>query len=275
MVASPAYPGDRTLFEVSPTEGIRRTADGGATWTFSGPPAGVLALAVSPTFDADRTVLAATSLGLRRSTDAGATWSAVTAADEAVSGVSTLAARPGEPWRAMAWLASGQLLRSDDGGVTWVERPTPFGEAEVLAFAIAPDQTLLAAVRQAAQVVVWRSTDRGERWRRWLVEPSPDSPALAVATEDLAFVGLGPHLLRPAPNAWETRNGERRPVWRRTTVGEDVRITAVVASATYRADRTVYVASSAGVFVSHDGGERVEPWGLDELPGGGTEPGRR
>jgi photosystem II stability/assembly factor-like uncharacterized protein len=266
LVASPAYRVDGTLFAVSPTEGIQRTRDGGASWTSSGPPASVLALAVSPVFDADRTVLAATNAGLWRSIDAGDTWSAVTANDEAVSGVSTIAARSGERWRAMAWLASGQLLLSEDGGAIWVPRPAPFGEAEVLAFAAAPDQTLLAAVRQASNVVVWRSTDRAQHWRRWLVERSPDSPAPAVATEDVAFVGLGPHLLRPAPNAWETRAGERRPVWRRTTVGEDVRITAVLASPTYRADRTVYVASSAGVFVSRDGGEHVEAWGLDEVP---------
>jgi photosystem II stability/assembly factor-like uncharacterized protein len=266
VVASPTWATDRFLFAVRPTEGIQRSTDGGTTWTASAPPASVLGLAVSPSFDADRTLLAASTAGVLRSADAGLTWSVVAADDTAVSGVSALPTRAVKPWGAVAVLASGQILRSEDRGNSWIARSTPFGGSEVLAFAVSPDQTMLVAVRQAPSVVLWLSTDHGNSWRRWLVEASTDGPALAVAAEDAVFVGLGAHLLRVAPNAWETRGGERRPVWRRTSLDDDVRITAVVASPGYRRDRTIYLASNAGIFVSRDGGEHVEPWGLDDQP---------
>ncbi|MBV9354447.1 MAG: hypothetical protein JO023_02855, partial [Chloroflexi bacterium] len=266
VVAAPTAGAHPTLYAVSPTEGIHRSPDGGATWEPASPPAGVLALAVSPTFDADGILLAATTNGLWRSADAGLSWSAATGDDAAVSGVRTVPGNAERPWGAVAVLASGQVLLSADRGSSWVTRSTPFAGAEVLALTVSPDRTLLVAVRQPPSVVVWRSIDNGSNWRRWLVEPSSDSPALAIAADGAVFVGLGAHLLRVAPSAWETRGGERRPVWRRTPLGDDVRITAVLASPGPRRERDLYLASSAGIFVSRHGGEHMEPWGLDDQP---------
>jgi hypothetical protein len=55
LEVSVAYAADRTLF-VSGWEGIRRSTDGGATWSATSAFAPAYGLAISPSYAADRTV---------------------------------------------------------------------------------------------------------------------------------------------------------------------------------------------------------------------------
>jgi hypothetical protein len=65
------------------------------------------------------------------------------------------------------------------------------------------------------------------------------------------------------------RRGERRPLWQRVALGRsglpaasaaNTAITAVTATPTFAVDRTLYVATNSGVFVSRDRGDTYHPW---------------
>jgi hypothetical protein len=76
--------------------------------------------------------------------------------------------------------------------------------------------------------------------------------------DELVFAGVGGRILKPVRQTQEVRSGERRPLWRATHVGGS--ITSLAVSPDYAEDRTVLVATTAGVFVSHDGAEHFESW---------------
>jgi hypothetical protein len=195
----------------------------------------------------------------------------------------------GPPTTVWAASAGGSLLVSGDGARTWRTQASAFDGAEIILLAVSPDYArdrtmFVATTRQpgpgaSAEVVLWRSIDAGVRWERWLVEnnlsagPGVGQPFLAVAVspnyrnDELAFAGLGPRVLTPLRHAREVRAGRRRPVWRGADLGGGaVAVTAVAASPAFNDDRTVFVATNAGVFVSRDAGETYQPWSESLVP---------
>jgi hypothetical protein len=174
----------------------------------------------------------------------------------------------------LAALADGMLLASEDEGAAWHRLDTPFGDAEVVALALSPTFATdgVAFVATAGPVhqdglrdlVVWGSTNRGARWERWLEErgaPPIQLVALPAGSPVEVVVGLGGRLLRPLRGAREVRRGVRRPLWAPTELpGRPHAITGLVASPSYQSDRTLVAATSVGVYVSRDGGERFTPW---------------
>jgi hypothetical protein len=77
----------------------------------------------------------------------------------------------------------------------------------------------------------------------------------------MIFAGVGGRVLRPARHAREVRAGERRPIWRGTDLDKATAlVTALAVSPTYASDRTLFAATSAGVFVSRDGGDSFGLW---------------
>jgi hypothetical protein len=248
-----------TLCAADLQSGVIVSHDGGVKWhEIEDEP--THALAASPA----GTLFAATVSRLRRGVDDGASW-------EALAG--TPAAAP----RALAYAdslivawADGALTRSDDDGRTWRAMPTPFGDDEVLALAVAQRGVIVVATRRAGEIVVWRSTDG---WQRWLVQSGgADVVPLAVPPthriDGVVFVGLNGGVLRPARGAQEVRRGERRPMWRATALGDgSARVTALAVSPDYATDHTLVAATSGGVFVSRDAGEHFGAWseGLSPL----------
>ena len=234
-------------------------------------------LVLSPDFARDRTLfVAGLEDGLRVSTDRGLTWhdAAASLSGLPVHGVAVSAESASDP---TVYLATSDGIRvSHDGGSTWHPVMAPLDGGEAIVLAVSPtyanDRTIFVATTASTETVVWRSTDGGQAWHRWLVQSAsgvtrvPLAVASSYAVDGVMFVGLGRRIFRPVRHAQEVRSGERRPIWQPAEVGTDVSgVTALAVSPAYGTDRTVFAATNAGVFVSRNGGERFEAWnkGLD------------
>jgi photosystem II stability/assembly factor-like uncharacterized protein len=135
----------------------------------------------------------------------------------------------------------------------------------------ARDRTIFAGTSKPApdgtssDLVLWRSTDGGQRWRRWLVTRGPNVLPLAISPgfpiDETVFVGVGGRVMKPLRDAQEIRAGERRPIWRGVELTrQSVSVTALAASPNYRDDATVFAATGAGVYVSRDAGASFTRW---------------
>jgi hypothetical protein len=256
--------------------GVFRSEDGGVTWTatnsgLTGTP--FVGLLLSPDFERDRTVYAyglQTALGI--SEDGGETW---TMRDEDLEAEIDVEALP-----------DGTFVLASVPEAAWDKLPPPFPGAEIIAVALSPeskerrDRTayLATAGRPGTSdpaLTLWRTTDRGQRWDRWLELPdTPGGGAAKIvalpanAWGDTVVVGLGDRAHRPRQNAWENRGGARRLVWDATdvpgqhTAGRLPAITHFVVSPAYAQDRTLFAATSAGVYVSRDGGASFAAWNV-------------
>jgi len=282
LVMSPAFAADHTLFTAGPQEGVRVSRDAGRTWVAANAglddPA-VLGLTVSPAYAKDQTVYAATAGGVHVSRDGAATWAPCRGASAPARAI---VAGPGSS--VVAALAGGILLASDDGARTWRTLASAFDGGEIILLALSPgyaqDRTLFVATTSpSAEVVLWRSVDRGARWDQWLVEPAAQAGfaggqrfmAFGVspdyANDALVFAGLGARVLKPLRHAREVRAGRRRPVWRGADLGDGaVAVTAVAPSPSFADDSTLFVATNAGVFVARDGGDTYAPWSEALVP---------
>jgi hypothetical protein len=259
---------DRTLVVAGPTAGVRVSHDRGETWHEHSTGLGestILGLAAGARGD----VLAATDAGVFVCESAATeqVWRPRSTGD-AVGARAVACAGD----RALAVLEDGRLLVSDDGRGSWHALTTPFSAGTVVALAASDNSdTLFVATSSSGETVLWRSVDRGATWQRWLVEPGQRAVvSIAVSpnyhVDELVLVGLDRSVLVPSRRAEEVRNGERRPMWLRTTVGPGLpRITSI---ATLRDPHRVFVSSSAGVFASWDQGRSFAAWneGLDERP---------
>jgi photosystem II stability/assembly factor-like uncharacterized protein len=279
LAPSPDLARDGVLFAASSDGVVLVSRDGGASWsewdvTLDVP--AVAGLAVSPRFAEDRTAWVATGDGPYRTRDAGASWSL--APSGAVPGAGpvlrslAVATSEGGAVCLFAVGAAGDLLRSDDGGETWQELGPVAAGVEAVGIYASPDyardRTLLAVAggsagpRGEGGMVLWRSTDGGRRWGRWLEAPGAGMLALATASGGAGpIVGAGRQVLAPMPGARERRGGAARPLWLSADLGPDV--AAVVALATPDgpdAGRVVFAATNAGVYVSRDGGRSFAPW---------------
>ncbi|MDP8924235.1 MAG: hypothetical protein M3O34_15335 [Chloroflexota bacterium] len=176
--------------------------------------------------------------------------------------------------------AAGEVLRSNDGGESWRSLGSITGGGELVSLVASPsfktDRALLAVATGAVGpsgeggLILWRSTDGGAHWERWLDAPGVGLLSLAVPTahwrDGALFVGAGRSVLVPIPNTRERRGGVSRPLWHATDLGPEV--AAIVALATPsggEAGRTLFAATNVGIFVSRDGGRSFAPWsdGLD------------
>ncbi len=281
LVLSPDFPRDQTLFVCGPDDGVSVSTDAGQTWRACSTgleDVTVLSLAVSPTYAADRTVYAASPAGLYISRDAGATWQQASGSSVPVRAIATT-----NPCIVVVGLADGTLLASDDRAASWRTLGGALQGKDVISLALSPDfwrdRTIFAATAFVANaegsrdLVLWRSTDGGESWHRWLIEQTGPVDLLPLdlppghSVDGLIFAGLGSQVLTPRRHVTEVRSHERRPVWRRVSLdGEPLAVTGLAASPSYRDDRTLYVSTSAGVFTSADGGETFVAWSEGLVP---------
>jgi hypothetical protein len=259
--------------------GAARSEDGGETWAASN--SGLTAdpfvgLLLSPDFERDQTLYA---YGLQASrgvsNDGGRTWTMRDDLDEA---------------GAVATLPDGTLVHATEPAAAWRALPLPFAQAQIVAVGFAPDadqqrhgDVYLATVGPVSSadraLTLWRTSDRGRRWDRWLELPDlPAGGAVRIAAlpanpwGDTVVVGYGGRVLRPRQNAWQVSGGARRPVWDACELpGQDgagrlPAIAGLTASPDYARDRAVFAATSAGVYLSRDGGASFAAWHDDLEP---------
>lgn len=278
LVASPTFRDDRTLLVAGLEAGVRLSHDGGHTWGDAGLAGAVVyGAAIAPDAGGGRLLLAATDAGIVRSRDDGAHWEEPAAGGESPAGIVAVGVTA-DGGRATHYAATldGRLIASPDAGETWRALDTPFDAATVFALSCATDRMLFAGTvpRDAGVVTVWRSTDGGGSWARWLEERggAETLPLAASGADEALFVGIGGRVLQPRRNAWQTRGGARYPLWRgaalATEGGDPVAITALAISPNYRADGAVFAATSAGVYRSRTRGRTFDRWseGLTPAP---------
>ncbi len=166
---SPNYQADHTLlagltFGGRGGGGLYRSTDGGDTWqptTRGLTDLEVSQIVFSPTFAQDQIIFLTTDYrGLFRSTDGGDTWLPLAdtyATDPSNVRVSSLAMSPAFASDRLVLITTNHLLRSSDGGNTWVDTGLPPGQV-VFSPNFAEDKLILSDGR-------WRSTDGGQTWQ--------------------------------------------------------------------------------------------------------------
>ncbi|MBV9324572.1 MAG: hypothetical protein JO352_12380 [Chloroflexi bacterium] len=287
VALSPTFEADRTLFAAGPDDGVLVSRDAGRSWSASlvGPDdPQVFGVAASPSYARDRTVFAATAAGILRSRDGGAGWHTVATQAEAAAGARAVIAAPpaadGAP-TLLAAVENGRLVASTDLGDSWRSFGDIFAGEQVISLAFSPDYaddhvlcvgTTGSRPGEPGEVTLWRSADSGLSWRRWLVERGGALLPVAIpgghALSELVFVGLGGQVLKPVRHTRETRRGEQRPMWRGVQVGKPATvITALAATSDASRRMVVFAATSAGVYVSRDGGDTFTAWGGARGPG--------
>jgi len=177
LIPSPGFASDRMMFAATLQGGVLRSTDGGALWGFSNlglsdPEA--VALALSPRFVFDHSLVVAVNTGAFVSRNLGRTWSPlpIEAVAMPVSGFA---------WSQTALLAGSEtrgIYHSTDDGRSFVKRAT-FRSGAVSAMAVSPDGRRVVAA--TPQVLAW-SDDGGVMWRR----PEGRGPrgVLCVAVSD-------------------------------------------------------------------------------------------
>jgi hypothetical protein len=165
--------------------------------------------------------------------------------------------------RVVAAWPGGTVLASSDDGATWLPLGPSLAPAGVVGLAAAADGAVFAAAVAGAEVTVWRLDARGQQWQRWLVDRSATVVPLAALDPRTVFIGLDSRVLHAVRDAAEVRGGERRPMWRATTLGDgSAGVTALIVSPT----GNLFAGSSDGVFVSDDGGAHFRRCGEGPAP---------
>lgn len=217
----------------------------------------VAAVAISPAFDQDGVVLAATAAGLYRSTDGGRQWMDCQngLSDPRITTVVFAPVVDVTPPVAFAATADSRLFQTADGGATWQEITAWAGLGLIHAIALSPhfavDQTLFVATAEG----VFRTQDGGHTWESSTfglldLEILCLACAPTFAESELLWAGsaLG--------GLYRSRNAARS--WRDAGQGlPDMAIQCVVVSPDFAQDQTLYVGTeNNGIYYSADGGAR-------------------
>jgi photosystem II stability/assembly factor-like uncharacterized protein len=160
LTASPTFADDRMLFATSLDDGVLVSRDAGHSWTRAWPDdadPSVAALALSPAYSTDRTILASAGDEMLRSVDGGQTWGALPAE---VAPLRVLAPLPGSGAGGFVGVAAGEVTG---------DRLQGTGEGGASLGGASPAPTVpvgagLAPPARSDDAIVF-STDGGESWR--------------------------------------------------------------------------------------------------------------
>jgi photosystem II stability/assembly factor-like uncharacterized protein len=160
---------------------IFKTVDGGASWRAIIEPKNVQTVAVDP--HQENIVFAGTTRGLFRSSDGGDNWELVATAPGAPTPLGklhvsnpdtfqTIAFDPVDPRIVYAGIRTRGILKSSDGGKTWVKANTGLTNKAVSALAVDPRDPRIVYVSTGAYYAgtgggVFRSTNGGRSWHRF------------------------------------------------------------------------------------------------------------
>ena len=179
-----------TLYLASYSVGVKKSVDGGITWSATGPDVegfapGVLVIAPS----APQTVFAGDfQTGLYKSTDGGATWAAL-GGHLPSPFVSTLAVHPGDADVIYAGVSDEGLYKSTDGGATWSFSGTGLPSHLVEGIAIDPSQPSRLYATNSRKGI-YRSTDGGATW-----SPFDDGRLAELSIDQIVLDPVNPFLL--------------------------------------------------------------------------------
>jgi len=277
MVQGIAFAPDGTAFARTLRHGLFKSTDGGDQWFALEEPQldrpvhrKATALAISPHYATDDTLFWSVDEMDRhlilKSTDGGQSWEEVLGRTAQL-----LALSPPQSWEGKregddtvyAVVSGAGLMRSTDGGKTWQAANSGLFYEHVdlsdLVFSpsFAQDKTLyalLTASRSQGITRLYRSTDGSDSWK--VLEEDLPISALALAPNGDLLLGTvygRIHRLKPDRLVWEDLTVELG--------GLDIYDLAI--SPGYAQDQTIYASTStAGVFVSHDGGRSWQETGF-------------
>ena len=271
-------------------DGLYASDDGGETWRsveLGGSDRNVLSLAVSPSdHNASVSVVFAGTepSNLYRSDDGARSWESLPALLEVPSvptwsfpprpwthHVRTIAPHPTDPARLAVGIELGGVIRSVDGGVSWIDHnPSAHSDAHDLrTHPLAPER-----IYEAAGQGIARSDDGGGTWARraenldrhyaWAQAIDPADPDLwyvSISSSPFAAHGEGDgdsRLLRSRGNGWEAID-----TWGRAP--ELRRMPYALAALERPAGRLLVGLRGGTLLVSDDAGESWEQLGL-KLP---------
>jgi photosystem II stability/assembly factor-like uncharacterized protein len=161
LVVSPEFPFDRIAFAATMQDGVLCSTDFGASWqawNYGLLDLETIALAVSPAFAHDETVVVATVRGLFRSTNAGRAWRELQFPPDALP-VSSLIFAAG---LLIVGSETQGMFYSADVGNNWGKRSS-FKSGQISALAANSSEKVIAV---ATPAVVAKSSDHGANWVR-------------------------------------------------------------------------------------------------------------
>ncbi len=191
FAVSPDFAHDGTLYALSP-RGVFRSTDRGTTWTpLADHYAPLLkdltvtfnAIALSPNFAQDNTLLIGHTSGLWRSTDRGETWTSVTGGPAA----NRLAYAPGGS--IVFAINYNGVPRSTDGGLTWqlFNAGLDLTNGQVSEVQADDREAVILVTSFNQPGAVYRLPLNEATWQRMPIEA--DVSALALTADDRLFIG--------------------------------------------------------------------------------------
>lgn len=256
LAFSPEFARDQTVFCATFDVGLWRSTNGGLAWSRLDqglPTASISEVAVSPRFEVDRTVLAATAAGLFRSTDGGDTWVALTNG-LTESAVTVVGYVPGQPWR----IFTGRLTLhvSNNAGTSFsalAPMPMPL-ESLAVSQTYSLDQTVVVSFGRFGQGLQ-RSVNGGVSFQLLNtglndlrvndVEIAPDGTLFC------ATFGGGCHRLLPGETSWSYQ----AQGWEPLSIQTNDHAQDVALSPEFDSDGFLLVGAFEGLFRSDDGGD--------------------
>src|SRR5579875_557069 len=158
------------------------------------------------------TIYAGTTEGLFKSTDAGATWVRVTRDDVIVNDVYV---DPNQPQHVLLATDRGGVLRSEDGGLTFVASNTGFTLRQVVAYAADPQnpaKVYVGVVNDKETGGVFASDDGGVRWQQMSEGlGGRDVFSLTVTPDGTLLAGTSHGIFRNANGMWTASTAAASP----------------------------------------------------------------
>lgn len=274
LAIAPNYGKDgvQTLYAALDHNGVVKSTNGGASWQAVGATdidnIQMAALAISPAFATDQTLLAGmgSGRGLYKSTDGGNNWNHTVTGITAAP-VTDLIVSPNLVNDNLMFAASygSGVFRSEDRGGSWkaVNKNLTASIIHVLGIspAFASDRTLFAGTFDG----MFRTTDRGDSWQ--FVEISVDIPEVDVraiafspnfATDHILFAGTDGGLFKSenAGDAWSLIDGGL-PM---TDRGFPMSVISLGISPNFSQDHVIFAGTDEkGVYRSKDSGASWHP----------------
>jgi len=240
-----------TIYAGTAHSGMYKSVDGGESWSAINngiPGSSVYSIAVSPS-DSSVVLAGVANSGLYRSTNGGSFWSRVLS-----TWAEDVAFDPQDSQ--IAYAAAGQLYKSSDGGVNWTQLAQDFtsGGTDAHELALDPNQSGTLYLQVTGSNSVWKSTNYGTDWsqksnglptdlslRSLAISPSEPNILYAGTEYKSDFVAqVGLYKSEDSGESW-TKVSSQASDYMKIVVDP-------------QNSNLVYVATSAGVFKSSDGG---------------------